>query len=262
MTRRHFTVFIDEGDNMKRKIIAITIMAALMLTSCSSSGDNEETTAAEPSDVEIEDTGLTVATESTETTDDKQDESGQDVKYVTFGHYEQDGDESNGPEPINWIILTEEDDRMLLISLNILDYQPYNTELEEVTWETCSLRKWLNEDFINAAFDASEQEQILTVTNTNPDNELYFGMEGGNDTEDRVFLLSIDEARDLFEDDDARACEPCEWYWLRSPGYPATHAAVVLHIGELLTRGHLVTFNYYDHGVRPALWLSIDGDGA
>ena len=54
MTHRHFTVFIDEGDNMKRKIIAISIMAALMLTSCSSSGDNEETTAAEPSDVEIE----------------------------------------------------------------------------------------------------------------------------------------------------------------------------------------------------------------
>ena len=247
---------------MKRKIIAITIMAALMLTSCSSSGDNEETTAAEPSDVEIEEPEApTSETPATETTD-KQDEFGQDVKYVTFGHYEQDGDESNGPEPINWIILSEEDDRMLLISLNILDYQPYNTELEEVTWETCSLRKWLNEDFIDAAFDASEQEQILTVTNTNPDNELYFGMEGGNDTEDRVFLLSIDEARDLFEDDDARACEPCEWYWLRSPGYPATHAAVVLHIGELLTRGHLVTFNYYDHGVRPALWLSIDGDGA
>ncbi|MBO4458521.1 MAG: hypothetical protein J5802_12445, partial [Butyrivibrio sp.] len=81
--------------------------------------------------------------------------------------------------------------------------------------------------------------------------------EGGNDTEDTVFLLSCDEADTLFPDDDARAVGDCDWWWLRSPGRSSHHAAVVLTIGEVYHHGHLVSFNYHDHGVRPALWLAV-----
>lgn len=249
---------------MKGKILTIIISAAMMLTLCSSckdrsnaeTGETEITTASETTAAEPSATETTAAeTSAAETT---ADEPVQDEEYVIFGHYEQDGDESNGPEPIEWLVLSHEDDRMLLISRNILDYQAYNTEYAPVTWETCTLRQWLNEDFINAAFDASEQERILTVTNTNPDNAMYGGTEGGNDTEDKVFLLSRDEADTLFADDEARAVDNCDWWWLRSPGFKSTHAAIVLNIGEIYYHGHIVSFNYFDHAVRPALWLKVD----
>lgn len=243
----------------KQQVLAALIASTMMLTACNASVVPQESSissATTDASVEVTEETPSEAPSQTEATSEAEPEW--DPQYITFGHYEQDGDDSNGLEPIEWLILTEEDDRMLIVSRNILDYQPYNDELTEITWENCTLRAWLNDEFINAAFDASEQEQILTVTNINPDNELFYGMEGGNDTEDRVFLLSSQEVRDLFPDDEARACEPCEWYWLRSPGYPTDHASIVLHDGEIFTKGHLVTFNYFDHGVRPALWLSKD----
>ena len=75
--------------------------------------------------------------------------------------------------------------------LNILDCQPYNTESTEVTWETCSLRQWLNNDFYNTAFNESERKLIETTTLSNPDNP--FGGKGGNNTDDKVFCLSMEE---------------------------------------------------------------------
>ena len=70
--------------------------------------------------------------------------------HVVFGKYEQDDDASNGKEPIEWIVLAKEKDRALLISKYGLAAQQYNTEWTDETWETCSLRKWLNETFLNA----------------------------------------------------------------------------------------------------------------
>lgn len=112
--------------------------------------------------------------------------------YVTFGTYEQDGDESNGPEPIEWEVLDINENGMLLVSRYVLDAQPYNIEFTEVTWETCTLRGWLNNDFLNTAFDSNEQSIINTTYIVNADNSLY-GAEGGNDTYDKIFCLSLDE---------------------------------------------------------------------
>ncbi len=120
-----------------------------------------------------------------------------DGNYVIFGSYEQDGDSSNGPEPIEWEVIDENDGEMLLISHYILDSKPYNTEQTDVTWETCTLRKWLNNDFYNTAFSAGEQNMIITTTLSNNDNA-YFGTAGGNDTEDKVFILSLDEVMDYY----------------------------------------------------------------
>lgn len=117
---------------------------------------------------------------------------------VTFGSYEQDNNTSNGAEPIEWEVLSIEGNRALLISKNVLDCKPYNTELtDDVTWETCTLRGWMNNEFLNTAFTASEQALIPTVTLSNPDNS-YNGTEGGNDTQDKVFVLSVDEIRKCY----------------------------------------------------------------
>jgi len=236
---------------MNKKLLAVVITATMMLTACCSCGNHEETSVTGPDDV--------ITEETEETTADEQDVPVQDEDYVIFGHYEQDGDDSNGPEPIEWKVLSEEDGRMLLISRYILDYQPYNTEMTDVTWETCSLRTWLNDEFINAAFDTSEQEQILTMIISTPDYVSPYGVsDGGNDTEDKVFLLSCEEADTLFANDDERAVGDCDWWWLRSPGHIHNRASVVLTGGEIYPHGHIVSFNNFDHGVRPALWLEVD----
>ncbi|MBR1650601.1 MAG: hypothetical protein IJ691_05485 [Lachnospiraceae bacterium] len=107
--------------------------------------------------------------------------------------YEQDGDESNGPEPIEWAILDENKDGTLLINRYILDYVPYHdTSDNKVTWETCSLREWLNNDFYNTAFDDEMKLKINTVTLANEDNQRD-GAPGGNDTSDMIFCLSLSE---------------------------------------------------------------------
>ena len=117
--------------------------------------------------------------------------------YVTFGHYEQDNNTANGKEPIKWIVLDKKDGRVLLLSKYGLDSKPYNETNTDVTWETCTLRNWLNGSFLNEAFSSSEQAAIPTVTLSNPDNPKY-GTEGGNNTNDRVFLLSLQEMQQYF----------------------------------------------------------------
>ncbi len=118
-------------------------------------------------------------------------------EYVIFGSYEQDGNVNNGPEPIEWEVLDEGNGKMLLISRYILDWQPYNTDKTAVTWENCTLRSWLNNDFYNTAFSTDEQSRIITADLPNPDNT-YWDISGGNNTQDKLFLLSIDEIRNYY----------------------------------------------------------------
>ena len=117
---------------------------------------------------------------------------------ITFGQYEQDGNYDNGVEDIEWVILSIDEEKVLVVSKYALDCQPYNTERSDVTtWETCSLRAWLNNDFLNAAFSEKEQESIPEVTIANENNS-YYGTEGGNETMDRVFCLSVNEVKDYY----------------------------------------------------------------
>lgn len=117
---------------------------------------------------------------------------------VTFGHYEQDNDLANGPEPIEWIVLDydETNHKVLLLSRYGLDTKPFNTGPTSTTWERCTLRSWMNNEFMNAAFSAEEQSYILI---TEVDTGISQGYSewhkfGENDTQDRIFLLSYAEA--------------------------------------------------------------------
>ncbi len=83
---------------------------------------------------------------------------------IKFGHYEQNGNLSDGKEDIEWIILKKEDDRVMVISKYALDSQPYNSDPSDVTWETCTLREWLNRTFLSEAFSEKERAWIPTVT--------------------------------------------------------------------------------------------------
>ena len=118
---------------------------------------------------------------------------------IYFGNYWQNdtnGDgvanQSDGKQPIKWRVLSVDGDDALILADTVLDLQKYNAVNTRITWEKCTLRKWLNNDFFTAAFDGEEQSAIRTTHNKNEDNP-YSGIDGGNDTDDNVFLLSIDE---------------------------------------------------------------------
>ena len=126
----------------------------------------------------------------------------------SFGAYEQDNNSNNGKEQIVWRVLKVESDRALVISDQILDRQKYHTKSFSVTWETSSIREWLNDKFLQSAFTADERQQILTVTVPAQDHPApqtdNLARLRGNDTRDQIFLLNAQEAEALFGSDEDR----------------------------------------------------------
>ncbi len=201
-----------------------------------------------------------------------------------FGRYEQDNNAGNGKEPIEWQVLTVQNGRALVISRYALDFKAYNDTIADITWENSSLRKWLNGDFYTNSFTDAEKAKILTVANENPDNPLY-GTDGGNQTQDRIFVLSSDEAQRYFKSDTDRICTVTEYaaanynaaysavtpyfdrkegssmkafWWLRTPGDIQKKTVYVTSEGSINFYGNaamiLINGTAYDD-VRPAFWL-------
>ena len=182
---------------------------------------------------------------------------------VKFGRYET----GNGIEPIRWRVL-ESGSGLLLITEQAIDCRKYNEEYVSVTWETCSLRKWLNEEFISSAFNETEQGWIKASTVSTHKNP-HYSTNPGVETVDMVFLLSIEEAENYFKTNEDRKCKPtqyavkqgvyviggnCPW-WLRSPVLLWNHAADVEYGGWVKDGGtHVINDNL---GIRPALWIDL-----
>ena len=251
---------------MLRKLAAAGLVCAVIFASAGCSNSDK------PSETESE----TVTSETPE-----KDDSISVGDHIMFGNYQQKTDA--GPEPIEWRVLEIKDDEALIISEYLLEPQVYNIEMEDITWEDSSLRIWLNGDFYDTAFSASEKSHIQTVTIKNPDNPLY-GTPGGNDTEDNVFCLSLEEVQIYFADANDRMAALTDyaisrgasvnedtklengmktgWWWLRTPASSANRAAEVDCFGNIDTvinedrvDGCLV----FSEGisVRPALWITL-----
>lgn len=182
---------------------------------------------------------------------------------ITFGQYYG--------EPIYWEVLDEQDGNYLLLSRNILDASSYNDEWVDTTWESSSIRSWLNDTFYTHAFTSAQRENIVLTTVTADPNPTYT-VDSGNDTQDYVFLLSIDEVNRYFDSDDARvafvtqhgidigcwsrADNKAGWWWLRTPGGALNAASGVDFYGVVSDAGNYVDVDYY--GVRPAIWVSFN----
>ena len=206
---------------------------------------------------------------------------------ITFGRYPQTA-EGTDQTPIEWLVLDydAENNRALLLSRYGLDAKPYNASDAFITWEKCRLRKFLNNDFLDKAFTAQEQEAILI---TDVDNSKVQGCsewktDGGKNTQDKVFLLSCAEAKKYlgvtqedrenmksrveptafaaqagaYSSDSNRTADdtPAGWWWLRSPGTSRKLAAYVLDNGALNDDSVGDT----SPCVRPALWISLESD--
>ena len=197
----------------------------------------------------------------------------QKTETYTFGSYEQDGSTGNGKEPIEWLVLDRDGDKALLLSKYALDYQSfmpfYEPVTEPYTWESCSLRRWLNSTFLNAAFDSSERQRLLTTTVITSPGSLH-RENGPVTTEDRVFLLSNTEVYAYFANEAATAAEysayalsanpwagnstapgAADW-WLRTTD-GSDHPDGV-YAGGRVGEG---TRAYEGEYVRPAIWVTM-----
>ena len=203
---------------------------------------------------------------------------------IKFGSYEQDADFKNGMEPIEWIVLSKTKSEIFVVSKYLLDIVPYNfdpaSDYMGTTWEKCSLRKWLNENFYNAAFNAEEKKLIKSTTVENYDNGVD-GTKAGEDTIDKIFLLSMDDLvnkkygfdKDYTKKDKNRTCYPTKycaarlssgenetkttdplWYFLRTPADYYWSAVSVGFEGEVNPKGYQASWPLGD---RPAMVISI-----
>ena len=190
-------------------------------------------------------------------------------EYVTFGRYWHTN-KDNPMEPIEWRVIAREDDRLLLISRYIIASQQFNRKLDHLKWEKSSLRTWLNYTFMNEAFTAEQREKIL-LTDLPPAGNPETEATPSQPSQDKVFLLSIDEYQRYFKDAGLDGSAKATVYarlgglkaegvtgyyswWLRSPGMFSSNAAYVQPSGYIKYNGKGLN---YELGVRPAMWISL-----
>lgn len=185
---------------------------------------------------------------------------------VVLGAYEQDNDSSNGAEPIEWVVVDKKGQSLLLLSRYVLEHRPCDAEdAQAYAWETCSLRTWLNSEFVVNAFTEEELAQLQWLDVDSEDNPVS-GLDAGTVTRDLVFIPSVQEMTRWFATDTQRATTPTAYaaaqgarrgegvqWWLRTPGSSAGNAAVVDVDGTVDANGHLAW--YPSVGVRPCIVL-------
>jgi len=181
-----------------------------------------------------------------------------------------------------WRVLDLQSGKALIITEDIIEARPYNTYDNIVTWETCTLRKYLNNDFLQI-FSIKEQEKIIETKIRNSHNMWYVAGNGCNDTSDKIFLLSLDEVdiyfgnsgdyqnkrrkgfngeyqdngylfSNIYNNNRVAMNNNRNW-WLRSSGTTNLSAATVYNDGVVNVSGSEV--NWSSGGVRPALWLKL-----
>lgn len=184
---------------------------------------------------------------------------------IKFGKIEQDDNPVNGKDDIVWYVLKRENGKVLLMSKYILDCKIMNEKSEDATWKESTLRTWLNGEFLNVAFTAEDQAKIVPASLD-------------NDVNDKVFLLSMEELRQLIPEEQERVApytdcakkngaestndsartvldEPSFTWWLRAPGASAPRAYYVNQNGVPSVASSSSYANTMNYGVRPVIWL-------
>lgn len=191
---------------------------------------------------------------------------------VFYGAYEQDNNIENGKEPIEWIVLNENDGIQLLLAKYALDMKAYD-EHRFTTWECSNIRVWLNEEFYDNAFSDEEKEKIIFTENVEEDsvgqsNYGIYNYVTGTSTWDKVYLLNKSDLDKYMITDEMRKCEPtafaigngvfmgnykeCYW-WLRNFGDYNNYALYVAPTGEIVESGSWLDFK--GNAIRPAITI-------
>lgn len=196
---------------------------------------------------------------------------------IVFGGYE-------------WRVLDRQNDAALMITEDIIEQRVYHDAYKDTTWADCALRKYLNGAFYDK-FTATDRSRIIPVTNKNPNNPWY-GANGGEDTQDSIFLLSIEDVVCTYfgdssanlqnrsknqkywfqkkDENNSRRSAAFKggrwWWWLRSPGRLNVKAVYIHGDGNIGIQGNNIfrcnislfhSLGDNKGGVRPALWLKL-----
>lgn len=193
---------------------------------------------------------------------------------VQFGRYEQDNDLENGPEPIEWRVLEIKDQAALLLSRSILDLKSYHYRDTETSWMNCTLRKWLNEDFVEAAFVPAEAERIIEFeyyeggpNKYNRKSKVVFSL-------NKVFALTMEEVQAYIPEKQDRIAPVSDYvrglpgynaqsgnWWLRNYDYAWIGGEKKSRVITIDPRGEIIgVFITNPAGVRPAIQIRL-GDG-
>lgn len=174
--------------------------------------------------------------------------------------------------PIVWRVIQVKGNEVFLLADRSLEEKKYNEDSASVTWENCTLREWLNEEFYQKSFDREEKEGIVKKSYLNKDHPWY-GTDGGNDALDYVTILSMEDmvrkeygfpteyecsdwGRTAWTiDAETSGYDNSSWYWLRTPGYTGGYAVIMHTDGFVGGIGNYV--NYYGGGVRPAMHFDL-----
>lgn len=194
-------------------------------------------------------------------------------EIVTFGACEQDNDPSNGAEPIEWRVLENTGDTILLNAVYALECKAYHSNSDATTWETCDLRAWLNGEFYEQNFSEVEKAIMALSRLENPSSERY-DVSGGNPTEDYVYILSTQEQKLYYASEEAMTAPPTPYalskgaatspgnedqafYWLRNPGM--TDMSAALFYGNFLNYAGIAYANVkeYEIAIRPVIRLNL-----
>ncbi len=260
-----------------KKVIALTLVMifSISLVACSgkndtpSNNDSITTLASQSNDDNSVETQL--VTDDTPSSDTSSLDANADTNAgitVNVGDIIQFGRS-------DWRVLEVQDGKALILREEVLEGQmKYHSESNvAVTWETCSLREYLNGEFFDRTFNDDEKMQILDTSISNQANQ-WFDTSGGNDTIDKIFVLSVEEVVKYFGDsgqfanrpdnawviDDqyndarlpaGRTLEP--FLWLRTPGSTEYYPAFIFFDGTIDFRNPLSA----EGDVRPAMWVNL-----
>ena len=150
---------------------------------------------------------------------------------------------------VNWRVMEHQNGKTLLLKDKAFGSTPFNTTDENCTWETSSLRKQLNSDFMDETFFALEKEAILTTTVKAEDNSRY-GTDAGADTSDQVFIMSASEVQKYY--DVIPKTKSC--WWLRTPGAHKNSMCFSYQDKTIMDYGYDVSNSKIS--VKPAIWVN------
>lgn len=185
--------------------------------------------------------------------------------------YNGNDDDNIVKVPIKWKVLDQMNEHSLLISVDILKTMPYNYSWSPTNWKDSDIRRWLNYDFYDIAFDAKEKNLIKKITTVNTGNPDFY-VKNLFYTTDYVFLLSIEEAKKYYTISDNYMAVGTKYakreglwissyisskgysvWWLRSPGKTWSSAAIIHAAGSIGLGGDGVATR--GNGVRPCIWV-------
>ncbi|MDO4975794.1 MAG: DUF6273 domain-containing protein [Eubacteriales bacterium] len=150
-----------------------------------------------------------------------------------------------------WRVLDIQSDKVLLIKDESISGIPFNENGNDCTWSTSSIRTWLNGEFLTENFYKEEQDAIIENTVSNTENPYYKGVDAGEDTKDKVFLLSVEEAEKYV--DQLHETKTC--WWLRTPGAAEGSMSFVYPNKEVMPYGYDLTTKTFN--TKPAIWVSL-----